>query len=146
MLTRSTILAALLVLPVSAFAKSDDSHKSDSDSHHSDSHHSDESKVSCPCFTKKTLKSEFGKSDLCFDYTATSTHGNGTYLAYYTGQGKEAGVADWYYASVPFCADVNLTTGAGAFVAPVTTDQYDACADIVLDVAEDLGLKCATAP
>ena len=162
LLVRSALLAAAsaLALSLPAFASSHGSeghgsdshgHGSDSHGHDSDSHghgsDDDDDDASCPCFSEHDLKSEFRRGDLCYDYTATSTHGNGTYLAYYTGQGKDAGVADWYYTNgVPVCADVTLTTGAGAFVAPITADEWDACTDIVLEVAEDLHMTCASAP
>lgn len=154
-LTRSSLLvAAALALSLPAFAgdhgRSGDSHgRSDSDSHgHSDSHgdDSDDDDVACPCFTERDLKRMFDSSDQCYDYTATDTYGNGTFLAYYDGEGMEAGVADYFYAPVPFCAAVNLTTFVGPFVAPITEDQYDACADIVLEVAEDLELTCIDTP
>lgn len=151
LLTRSSLLvASSLAIAFPAFASS--SHHgghgnseghghgdSDSDSHGDDS---DDDDVACPCFTERDLKHMFDSSDQCYDYTATDTYGNGTFLAYYDGEGMEAGVADYYYAPVPFCAAVNLTTFVGPFVAPINEDQYDACADIVLEVAEDLGLTC----
>lgn len=160
LLTRSSLLAAAaLALSLPAFASSShdgDHGRSDSDSHgrsddshgrsDSDSHGDSDDDVACPCFTERDLKRMFDSGDQCYDYTATATYGNGTYLAYYDGEGMEAGVADYYYAPVPFCAAVNLTTFAGPFVAPITEDQYAACADIVLDVAEDLGLTCIAHP
>lgn len=102
----------------------------------------------CPCFTEHDLLSWFGSNSGagCYDYTATSSYGNGTYLAYYGGQGLEAGVADYYYTSVPFCAAVNLTTFAGPFVAPITTSQYDQCSEIVLNAAAQIGLSCVNHP
>ena len=71
---------------------------------------------------------------------------DGTYLAYYTGEGMEAGVADYYYFNVPFCAAINLTTFEGPIVLNLTEDQYADCAEIVLEAAEELKLDCAAAP
>lgn len=149
---RLTFLAAAsLLLSLPAVAKSDDNngkangHDKGDDDHGSDKD-KDEDKDDCPCFTEQDLKKMFDSGDQCYDYTATSTYGNGTFLAYYDGQGAEAGVADYYYAPVPFCAAVNLTTFVGPFVAPITDEQYEDCAEIVLEVADDLGLTCSETP
>lgn len=103
----------------------------------------------CPCFTEADLKSWFTPDDLCFDYSVGTeeTPMHGTFLSYYTGEGLEAGVADYYYDTVPFCAAVNLTTFAGPFDNTLASGEYDACAQIVLDVAADYGMTCSeTAP
>ena len=133
------LLASLLVSTLSfpAFAGSkESSHKKQEDD-------------TCPCFTKKALLSWFDSSDGCYDYTLATAAGprHGTFLAYYDGQGLEAGVADYYYYDGPFCAAVNLTTFAGPFVVNITPDQYEECAEIVLEVAEKLDMDCsASAP
>ncbi len=155
MFTRSSLLAAAaLALSLPALAGSSNNSHSDGNGQsgethgkaYADGHGRSDHDVACPCFTERDLKSWFDSGDQCYNYTATSAYGNGTYLAYYDGQGLEAGVADYYYAPVPFCAAVNLTTFAGPFVAPITADQWDACSDLVLDVAEDLGMTCIAHP
>ena len=100
----------------------------------------------CPCYTAADLYNWFDAGDQCYDYQATAYYGNGTYLAYYTGEGLEAGVADYYYDTVPFCAAVNLTTFAGRFDNTLTAEEYADCAEIVLDVAAELDLACAGSP
>lgn len=103
----------------------------------------------CPCFTMKDLLSWFDGGDQCYDYSVgtADSPANGTFLAYYDGQGLEAGVADYYYANVPFCAAVNLTTFAGVFDTSITSQDYAECAEIVLNAAAELGLECSdTAP
>lgn len=102
----------------------------------------------CPCYTRHDLETWFDGGDLCFDYSV-GTHtapADGTYLAYYTGEGMEAGVADFYYFNVPFCAAINLTTFAGTIVTNLTPQQYNDCAEIVLDAAADLQLSCSASP
>ena len=102
----------------------------------------------CPCFTESDLLSWFGSNpdSGCYDYTATASWGNATYLAYYTGEGLEAGVADYYFATEPFCAAVNLTTYSGPFVLPLSASEYDQCAEIVLNAAAEIGLACVNHP
>ncbi len=102
----------------------------------------------CPCFTLHDLLSWFDSGDQCFDYSVGTAESpaNGTFLAYYDGEGLEAGVADYYYANVPFCAAVNLTTFAGVFDTSITAQDYADCAEIVLDAAAELGLPCSETP
>lgn len=102
----------------------------------------------CPCYTKKELETWFDSGDECHDYAlgTDASPMDGTYLAYYTGQGMEAGVADYYYFNVPFCAAINLTTFAGPIDTTLTDDEYADCAEIVLDAAADLNLTCVGSP
>jgi hypothetical protein len=145
----------LLLLPLlssPAFASSN--HMGESSEHRypsakqSKKHGEDYEEERCPCFTERDLLTWFDSSDACYDYSVgtPSAPKDGTYLAYYDGQGMEAGVADYYYFNVPFCAAINLTTFAGTIVTNISPAQYNACAEIVLDAAEDLNLQCLSAP
>ena len=59
--------------------------------------------------------------------------------------GLAAGVGDYYFYADNFCAVIDLTN-TGLFVWGISSGEYAACADLVLDAASTLNLQCVAAP
>ena len=107
----------------------------------------DENCPVCPCYDREDLLAWFDTGDTCVDESSGTpeTAIDATYLASYEGAGLAAGVGDYYFYADNFCAVIDLTN-TGLFVWGISSGEYAACADLVLDAASTLNLQCVAAP
>ncbi len=97
----------------------------------------------CPCYDIDFLLASFQSDDQCFDAETGPPEAfiDVTFIADYTGEGLAAGVGDYFFYPAPFCAVIDLTN-TGDIQFGISEGEIEACADLVLDAAEILGIEC----